>query len=232
MVINSPEASQWVKRKIKMSNQTKQQPLIKEMKEGKPKDKKYRPKTKKGIFLDEAVSALQKFIRRGMEYEAVWMAHELVESGFWKYLFRRLMVISAEDSGLADPIAAILVSSVYTSLITESQLKGKSWFQPDQNRVDVVVMYLARAKKSRTVDYLGGIILKKRGKGEKIELPNYCKDVHTKAGREKGMGDKEFFEEGSRIKNKHPSIDKDKEYKKECLGLYGFQKMKRNENEF
>jgi replication-associated recombination protein RarA len=214
-----------------VNNQTKQQPLIKEIAKVKSEDKEYRPKTKTGHFLDEVVSALQKFIRRQMEYEAVWMAHELIESGYWKYLFRRLMVISAEDVGLADEQAAILTSTVYSSLVAESQLRGKSWFQPDQNRVDMVVMYLARAKKSRTVDYLGGIILKKREKGERVEIPDYAKDQHTKSGREKRMGDKEFFEEGSRIKNKG-KVDKDEEYKKKCLKLYGFKNLKRNESMF
>jgi len=190
----------------------------------------YRPRTKSGYELDEVVSALQKFIRRGMEYEAVWMAHELIESGYWKYLFRRLMIISAEDLGLVAPLAHILTSTVYSSLVTESKLRGKAWFKPDQNRVDMVVMYMARAKKSRTVDYLGGIVLKNREAGEKIEIPDFAKDCHTKSGREMGKGDDEFFRTGRKIENKG-QVDKDEEYKKKCLELYGF-KEKRDESKF
>ena len=191
----------------------------------------YRPKTKNGYELDELISYLQKAIRLGKEFEAVWIAHELVDSGFWKYLFRRLMVISAEDIGLADPQAAILVSSVYTSLIMEFKLKSGGYFSPDQNRVDMVVMYLVRAKKSRTVDYCGGTVLKNREAGERIEIPNYAKDCHTKSGREAGKGDDEFFRTGSRIENKG-KVAKDEEYKKKCLEMYGFPDMERNEEEF
>ena len=190
----------------------------------------YRPRTKNGYELDEAVSALQKFIRRGMEYKAVWIAHELVDSGFWKYLFRRLMVISAEDIGICDPLAAILVSSVYTSLITEFKLKSGADFSPDQNRVDMVVMYLTRAKKSRVTDYLGGIVLKNREAGEKIELPNYVIDQHTSKGRSLGKNDNDFFREGSLINNKG-QVAKDEEYKKKCLELYNFSE-KRDESKF
>jgi len=191
----------------------------------------YRPKTKSGYELDEVVSALQKFIRRGMEYEAVWIAHELIESGYWKYLFRRLMIISAEDLGLASPLAHILTSTVYSSLVTESKLRGKAWFKPDQNRVDMVVMYMARAKKSRTVDYLGGTVFKNREAGEKIKLPSFVVDQHTKRGRAMGKGDYEFFCTGSMIKNKG-KVDKDEEYKKKCLKLYGFKNLKRDESKF
>ncbi len=60
-------------------------------------------KTKGGYLLDEVVSALQKCIRRGREEEAMYWALEMAESGCGKYLWRRLMIIGAEDVGLADP---------------------------------------------------------------------------------------------------------------------------------
>jgi replication-associated recombination protein RarA len=201
-----------------------------------PKQGEFSAVTKNKIPLDVAVSALQKYVRRGMEYEAVWIATELNESGFWKYLFRRLMVISAEDIGLACPSAAVLVATVYSSLITEWQLKKAAYFVPDNNRVDMVVMYLCRAQKSRTIDYLGGIIYKDREKEELVQkfvssIPDYIKDMHTKEGKVKGMGEKEFFEEGAKIENKG-EVDKDEEYKKECLEKYGFGDMARDESKF
>jgi replication-associated recombination protein RarA len=58
------------------------------------------PLTRKGYYLDEVTSALQKEIRRCKEYEAVYWALEL-ESFNYKALWNRLKVIASEDVGLA-----------------------------------------------------------------------------------------------------------------------------------
>lgn len=54
---------------------------------------------------DEVISALQKFIRRGETELAVRAAYELYLTGeeLTAYLWRRLLVISAEDVGLGEP---------------------------------------------------------------------------------------------------------------------------------
>lgn len=195
-----------------------------------PEKKDWEGKTKGGYVLDEVVSSLQKEIRRGKEKQAVWWASELVESGMWKYLFRRLMVICGEDIGHANPEAMILVTSVYQALMTQMNDSKQAWWKPDNNIYQFVVGYLARSPKSRHVDYLGGVILKVKESGYRLEIPDYAVDEHTKSGKELGRGDAEFFREGSRIKNKK-AIEGEDEIKSECLKLYGF-KEKREENEF
>lgn len=120
------------------------------------KYKGFELRTKNGYKLDEVVSALQKEIRRGNELMASYWAFELNESGYWRYCFRRLQVISGEDIGLANPDAMILVSSTYSSLLAQD--KVKKILQVDNNILGFVVSYMARSKKSRVIDYLGGIL--------------------------------------------------------------------------
>ena len=185
-------------------------------------------RTKSGYKLDEIVSALQKDIRRGNELMASYWAFELNDSGFWRYCFRRLQVIAGEDIGLANPEAMILVSSTYSSLLAQD--KVKKIIQVDNNILGFVVLYMARSKKSRHVDYLGGILLKRKEQGWKPEIPEYAIDQHTERGRELGRDDNDFFREGSLINNKKV-VEGESEIKKECLELYSFSE-KRNEDQF
>jgi replication-associated recombination protein RarA len=192
------------------------------------KYKGFELRTRNGYKLDETVSALQKEIRRGNELMASYWAFELNDSGFWRYCFRRLQVIAGEDIGLANPEAIILVSSTYSSLLAQERVKKV--MQVDNNILGFVVAYMARSKKSRHVDYLGGVILKRKEQGWKPEIPDYAIDEHTERGRELGKDDNEFFRTGSLIKNKEHVIGED-EIKKECLDLYQFHE-KRDENNY
>ncbi len=185
-------------------------------------------KTKNGYRLDEVVSALQKEIRRGNELMAKYWALEMNESGFWRYCFRRLQVIAGEDIGLANPEAMILVSSTYSSLLLSD--KTQKYRSVDNNILGMVVMYMARSPKSRHVDYLGGVIYKRKENGWLPEVPDYAVDQHTRVGKESGKDDNEFFREGSRIANKK-QIEGEEEIKKECLQLYGFNEH-RDESQF
>jgi len=192
------------------------------------KYKGFELRTKNGYKLDEIVSALQKDIRRGNELMASYWAFELNDSGFWRYCFRRLQVICGEDIGLANPEAMVLVSSAYSSLLAQD--KVKKIIQVDNNILGFIVSYLARSNKSRHVDYLGGVLLKRKEEGWKPEIPEYAIDEHTERGRDLGKDDNEFFRTGSLIANKK-KITGEEEIKKTCLDLYGF-KEKRNEDCF
>ena len=54
-------------------------------------------KTIRGYDFYEVTSAMQKAIRRSDLKLAGYFALELFESGFWLYLWKRLLTISAED---------------------------------------------------------------------------------------------------------------------------------------
>lgn len=207
----------------------KQQKLPTETEEQKvERNKGFELKTKNGYKLDEVVSSLQKTIRLGDEMMATYWAFELNDSGFWRYCFRRLQVIAGEDIGLANPEAMILVSSTYSSLLAQD--KVKKILQVDNNILGFVVAYMARSKKSRFIDMIGGVILKQKEHGWKPEVPDVAVDMHCERGRALGRDEDHFFSIGSKIVNKK-WIEGEEKITKLCLELYGYKK-KRNENEF
>jgi len=71
----------------------------------------FKLQTQEGYPFDEAVSALQKSIRRGLEEEAMFWAAEL-ETRYHDYLWKRLQVISVEDIGIADPQVVLYVAEM------------------------------------------------------------------------------------------------------------------------
>lgn len=188
--------------------------------------------TKNGYKLDEVVSALQKSIRRGQEQRAVYWAYEMFESGYIKYLWRRLSVIALEDISLSDPFAAILVNALAQSSERINQKDKIEVLHPG-----MAVMYLCRAKKSREVDYCLEIVEHQRKSGEKLELEDHELDSHTDEGRrklrkqakEQGVSyerlvDLQFYYEGALLNNPISIID-DK-WKKEVWKLRNLDQEK------
>lgn len=131
---------------------------------------------------DEVASALQKTIRRGHEYEASYWAFVLHESGYYKYAFKRLLIIASEDIGNATPQAAQLVHSLqqnYQYCITAVN-------RPKNDALVFLlqaVIFLCRADKSREVDSLVNLIRNRYEQGERLNIPSYALDFHTKQGR-------------------------------------------------
>lgn len=157
-------------------------------------------RTKGGYMLDEVVSALQKSIRRGLEQESLYWSLELAESGFGQYLWKRLLVISSEDIGLADPMALILTHAAWAST-KETTL---SFAKPPGMRTEflgVAVLYLARACKNREGDDAVWLAMEKRKRGWKLDVPDYALDFHTAAGRKLKRGMQFWFDEAAKLQN-------------------------------
>src|SRR3989304_5569622 len=97
---------------------TKQQKLIEVKKEDVEAKvyKGFQMRTVSNFPLDEVISAIQKSIRRGEEKEAIYWTYEVVDSGMWRYLFRRLSIIACEDVGLADSWAIVVVDAISSRL--------------------------------------------------------------------------------------------------------------------
>ncbi len=154
------------------------------------------PVTHRGYHLDEVISALQKEIRRGKEYEAVYWAVEL-ESFNARALWNRLRVIASEDVGVAEPHAPLIVNAL-ESAYWYAKEKGK-----DECRLFFVnaVLILAKAPKCRVADDLTITLYGNMERGERLEMPDYALDKHTFRGRRMGRGMEHFVEEGSKITN-------------------------------
>jgi replication-associated recombination protein RarA len=156
------------------------------------------PLTPNGYYLDEVISALQKEIRRGKEYNAVYWAVEL-ESFNSRALWNRLKVIASEDVGVAEPHAPLIISALELMYDYAKKRKKEEYRMFFVNAVSI----LARAPKCRIADNLmitlyGDITL-----GKRLEMPDYAIDKHTFRGRRMGRGMKHFIEEGSKIKNEN-----------------------------
>lgn len=132
---------------------------------------------------DEVASALQKCIRRNREYEACYWAFVLHESGYFKYAWRRLLIIASEDIGNATPNAAILVSSLlynYQFAISAAN-RGKN---DSLVFIFQAITYLCRATKTREADNLVNLIRTEHANGKLLPIEDFSLDMHTKRGRQ------------------------------------------------
>jgi replication-associated recombination protein RarA len=167
--------------------------------------------TNSGYDLHELLSALQKCIRRGMEYEAVHFAAEL-EAFNPTALWNRLKIISSEDIGCANPLATLLVESLFKAYQTA---KGK--LGDDTYRLFMVnaVVCLCHSPKSRITDDLLSVVYTEREiEGKRLEIPDFALDMHTKKGAAMGRGIDYFFTESNKLENEafqNPYTEKAKE---------------------
>jgi replication-associated recombination protein RarA len=153
--------------------------------------------TSSGYDLYELLSALQKCIRRGMEYEAVHFAVELEEFNSTA-LWNRLKIIASEDVGCANPTAPILVETLF-----KEYQASKSKLNDDAYKLFMVnaVVCLCRSPKTRITDDLQNVVYTERVEGKRLEIPDFALDMHTKEGKAKGRGIEEFFSEGNKLAN-------------------------------
>lgn len=145
-----------------------------------------------GHNMYEAVSALQKCIRRGMEVEAVYWAQEMESNNRWRYLWQRLQVISHEDIGPANPQAAIF-TYLMAKQYEEQRVRGKLF---TLGLINTVVM-LCRSPKSRETDHLLSIVYHQADM--KLEVPDFAYDHHTLKGKRQGRGIDFFYDEAAKI---------------------------------
>jgi replication-associated recombination protein RarA len=184
------------------------------------------PQTPRGYYLDEVISALQKEIRRGKEYDAAYWAVELEsfneeKAVGAKILWNRLRVIASEDVSIAEPHAPLIIAALKEAYCDAVKRKDTAY------RLFFVhaVLFLARSRKCRIIDDID-VVVKGNIKftNELLPMPDYAIDMHTHRGRMNGRvgtnGVKHFLEEGAKLKNevfKNP-------YKKssgECLIKHG-----------
>lgn len=171
----------------------------------------WEPRTPDGHPLDEAVSALQKSIRRGDELAAAYFAVEISKS-YHKKVWYRLEIIAHEDIGMADPQAAI-----YVGACKQQYFDARADERDNTMALINVAVYLARAKKSRMSDYIYNIIL---AEGFRMDVPDYALDMHTKRGREMGRGLSYFLSEAATLENESddPTLKKFDELYQKSLG--------------
>jgi replication-associated recombination protein RarA len=164
----------------------------------------------------ELLSALQKDIRRGNEYLAMFWAVEL-ESLNAEALWNRLIVIACEDIGPANPLMPLLIETLKKQYFDAREKEDDSYRLFLSN----AIISLARSRKSRIVDDLLNVVYGEiQHEGRKPAIPDYAFDIHTREGRNMGRGFEHFFSEGAKLNNeafKNPYTER----AKEILTKYG-----------
>lgn len=167
---------------------------------------KYTPVTKKGYSLFEVSSALQKAIRRGEEKQALYWAYEIERSGYQKYLWYRLKVISMEDVGLANTECHLQVRAAEQSYEDFRKRKSDATILALANAVIILV----RSPKSRLTDWVCNYMREVHGSFN-LPIPDEALDKFTQRGRERGKTIEDFFATGCKLKD-HDEQDGEAEY--------------------
>ncbi len=164
-----------------------------------------------GYRLDEAASALQKAIRRSQVEGACFWAFEMTISGYGGYCWRRLIVISSEDVGMADPQVAVLVNALYQMSVVlrphekaVTGAKGKIW---PALQVVHAAWALAKAPKNREVCDLIGTVVLRMQRNQLLEIPDHARDQFTASGRRLGRGEIHFNAEGAKLEGNVAEVD-------------------------
>lgn len=148
-----------------------------------------------------------------------YWAIELFESGYFQYVWKRLLTISAEDCwGMLTQEVAALHAAFQTVNATRSKNGGA------KGRIFVAkaVILLASAKKCRDADHLSNLVydaqavdaktltadlMVARHQSEGWEIPDYAHDCHTGAGRREGKTKRDFFvDEFEALANRQPGL--------------------------
>lgn len=154
-------------------------------------------KTVNGFKADHVISALQKEIRRGHAENAALLAYEMIitSPALEDYLWHRLKVISVEDIGFGEPMAPVLIQSLFEMNSACDRAVG-------ERRLYAIhaVRYLCACKKDRSSDEMINWINHSSRSGKLLPvIPEYALDMHTAEGQKQGRGRRHFFEEASRI---------------------------------
>jgi len=153
-------------------------------------------KTFHGFQADHVISALQKEIRRGITENAALLAYEMIitSPALEDYLWQRLKVISVEDIGFGEPLAPVLIQSLFEMNSACDRAVGERKLYAIH-----AVRYLCLCKKDRSSDEMINWINHASKLGDVLPvIPEYALDMHTAEGQKKGRGRRHFFEEASR----------------------------------
>jgi len=172
-------------------------------------------RTRHNLAADEVRSTLQKEIRRGNLDNAIRLAFEMFSTSpeMEELLWKRLLVISVEDVGIGEPIAPILVNTLYQAHY------GFDVNESERHLFAIhAVRFLCGCRKDRSSDemLLWMRMLDKRGQ-LKPEIKEYGVDMHTARGQKMGRDLNYFMREGTKVR---PELARrNKTYRRHVMSL-------------
>jgi replication-associated recombination protein RarA len=154
-----------------------------------------------GLRSDEVRSALHKHVRAGRVEQAIRAAIELArtDAEHEAEMWRRLQVLAAEDVGMGDPQAIVVVRALHeAALDTEPGAYDRLVFTGQ------AAGYLAVAAKDPVFGELMQVVLH-----EELtpEVPDEAVDIHTRRGQEAGRTMSDWFRTGTSINPEAPGRD-------------------------
>jgi replication-associated recombination protein RarA len=161
--------------------------------------------TRKNYDFFECSSAFQKSVRRGVERDAIFFGTELAGSGYAKYLWKRMLIISSEDIGLAN----VQISQQLQALYQNWQVIAEKNHEEAIIPIIHAILLLVRSPKSRLVDEAKMYALKS---DYRPQVPDYALDTHTRRGKKMGRSLQFFLDEGSKLVEYVPSKIQDEFY--------------------
>jgi len=150
-----------------------------------------------GYVIGEAISAMGKEIRRENLYEAVFWAHQVAISGSAAedFLWERLRVVAVEDCGPANPIALVAVDSAFR-LYMDLPAHWDERFQV----VSYAVACLCDSEKTHLSNAIfSEMVCRLRDDGQRLSIPDYALDLHTRKGKSLGRDWLQFLEVGWKL---------------------------------
>lgn len=142
----------------------------------------------------EAMSAMQKYIRRSQPKEAFYFAMKLCEFNP-VMMWNRLQEIVSEDIGIVNP-----------NLVVTFEILRKWYYQKmDQKKNGTLylahaILLMCQSPKSRdATNLLFNVLYPMEFEGMKYPIPDFAYDRHTAKGKRKGRGWEHFFEEGCKL---------------------------------
>lgn len=161
--------------------------------------------TRHGMAADEAISVLQKAIRRGQLEEAVLVAYEMyctspeMEAVLWS----RLQVISVEDVNGGTFNEPAIVNALFQMHERVERSAGDRFLYAVH-----AVRLLVTSQKDRTTDEMANWARRTIEGGERMPaVPDHVLDMHTRRGQEMGRGELHFLSECALVENEVPGRD-------------------------
>ncbi len=155
-------------------------------------------KASKNYGMFQLLSPLQKDIRKGKEYNALFWAIQLEKLNATApiALWNRLGIIASEDIGLAHPYLPLLIETLRNSYFEAVRRKSDSY----RLFLGHAIVLLARSKKSRLVhDLTFQLYSEVLNRNKRLKIPDYAKDMHTPGGKKRGMA--HFQKKGLKLVN-------------------------------
>jgi replication-associated recombination protein RarA len=166
-----------------------------------------------GLPSDEVRSALHKHCRQGRVEQAIRAVIELVRTDEAHELmaWSRLRIIAAEDVGLAEPMAPVVVAALH-----ESSAMFPAGSYERHELAAQAAAYLATTPKDPTASEILQIVL---GEDRVPDIPESAVDVHTRRGQEAGRTMRDWWESGAVVA---PEVEgRDTSWRDRVTELYG-----------